>query len=434
MAIYHFSMRNISRKSGSSSIASLSYILGEPVKDERLGQTSYQHKNIDRIMASNTLLPEGAPEEFHDPKKLFNSIEMYEKSSTARTAKRIIVALPNENSLNQNRELMDEFCRNLTAMGYACTYAIHYDEWDRNHHAHIIIPNRQINKNSGAWEKTKSKKEYVLDAEGNRVPVIDPATGEQKVDGRNRKQWLRKTVTAQPLDRKETLQNLRAEWARECNQFLDPDHQISEKSLADQGINRIPMIHEGPTARAIAKRTMTSERTAINLEIAEANEEISLLEQAIIAIAAILFDLIAKLEVMVNPSMREDKEALSAAKVFGIDTDFAYDENMEAIWSKDTGHSEIYDAVMGVKNMLKDRPELDVDDVLLSRDLDDAGIRTAKAVLKDVKQGIVEGKGDEEIVNRVQRSMQQIAMEAAIKKKKHKQKTARKSRDDDPSL
>lgn len=315
MAIYHFSMRNISRKNGSSSVAALSYILGEPIKDERLGLTSYQHKNIDNIMLSSTLLPEGAPEAFQDPSVLFNSIEQYEKSSSARTAKRIIVALPNEFTLDQNKKLLDDFCKNITDMGYAVAYAIHYDPENRNHHAHLLIPNRQISKN-GTWEKTKSKKEYVLDKNGNRVPIIDPKTGKQKVDGRNRKQWQRKTVSSQPLDQKETLKNLRKSWAVECNKHLEPESQISEKSLTDQGIDRIPSIHEGPTARAIYRRTGTSERTEQNLEIWEANEEISMLERILLEIVELIRELFAKLEIMDWPELRADKEALDAEKHF----------------------------------------------------------------------------------------------------------------------
>lgn len=33
-----------------------------------------------------------------------------------------------------------------------------------------------------------------LDGNGQRIPVIDPETGVQKVDKRNRKQWKRVTV------------------------------------------------------------------------------------------------------------------------------------------------------------------------------------------------------------------------------------------------
>jgi len=40
----------------------------------------------------------------------------------------------------------------------------------------------------GEWG-VKSKKVFGLDENGERIPVIDKKTGQQKVDRRNRKQW-----------------------------------------------------------------------------------------------------------------------------------------------------------------------------------------------------------------------------------------------------
>jgi hypothetical protein len=40
----------------------------------------------------------------------------------------------------------------------------------------------------GEWG-AKQKKVYDLDENGERIPVIDKKTGQQKVDKHNRKQW-----------------------------------------------------------------------------------------------------------------------------------------------------------------------------------------------------------------------------------------------------
>ncbi len=40
----------------------------------------------------------------------------------------------------------------------------------------------------------KQKKVYVLDENGERIPLIDKKTGQQKVDNRSRKQWKCQTV------------------------------------------------------------------------------------------------------------------------------------------------------------------------------------------------------------------------------------------------
>lgn len=137
-----------------------------------------------------------------------------------------------------------------------------------------------------------------------------------------------------------------------------------------------------------------------------------------------------------GPEWKKGKEALSAEKVFGINTDYAYDENVETIWKRDTGHTKMYDAVMGVKNMFQEQPGLDPADVAISRDLDETGAKTARAVLDEVKQGLADGRTKDEIVNNVQNVTQKIAKEATIEKQPQKQTPPRKNpgRDDDLCL
>ena len=192
MAIYSCNISNVSRAKGSSACATLSYITAEKVKDERLGK-SFSYGREERVVATETLLPDGAPERYKDSKILFNEIEKYEKADNARTAKKIMVALPREFDLEKQQQVIERFIKNeLNEKGYAATYAIHHDAEDNNPHAHILVANRQIDRD-GEWS-AKRKMEYALDEKGERIPVIDKATGEQKVDKRNRKQWKRISV------------------------------------------------------------------------------------------------------------------------------------------------------------------------------------------------------------------------------------------------
>lgn len=269
MAIYSCSISNVSRAKGSSAIATLAYISASKIQDERTGEVcSYGRK--DRVMYTETILPESAPEEFSDPAVLFNSIENFEKADNARTAKKIIVALPREFALDKQKEVIENFIKsNLTNEGYACTYAIHTDKDNNNPHAHILIANRQIN-NKGEWS-SKRKMEYVLDEEGQRVPQIDKETGKQKVDKNGRKQWKRINAETNPLDKKETLQQMRKQWAVECNKHLDSEKQIDHRSFADQGKEEEPTIHEGYVARKIENAGKVSDRCEMNREIKQRN-------------------------------------------------------------------------------------------------------------------------------------------------------------------
>ena len=294
MAIYHCSISNVSRSAGSSSCATLSYISGERIHDDRQGQT-YNYGRNERVMEVRTILPEGAPDEYNNPSVLFNSIEKNLTASNARTAKKIEVALPNELPLEEQKTIVENYIRdNLTSQGYCATYAIHTDKDNNNPHAHILIPNRPINAN-GEWGG-KSRKDYALDEEGNRIPVIEYMKDEkgkflkddngkkipvfdengnpkQKVDARNRKQWKRIDVEVNPIDTKQFVQDMRKNWAEEVNKHLAPERHIDHRSHKERGLDVLPTIHEGYAAREIEKRGGVSDRCEMNKEIKEINRE-----------------------------------------------------------------------------------------------------------------------------------------------------------------
>jgi hypothetical protein len=271
MAIYSCNISNVSRAKGANACATLAYITGERVINERLNK-SYKYAHADRVAHFETLLPEGAPEAFENPAVLVNAIENYEKAENARTAKKIIVALPHELELEQQKEVLRDFCvENFTSKGYPCVIAIHRDKDDQNIHAHILVPNRQIN--SKGKFATKCQKRYVLDENGDRVPLIDE-TGKQKVDSRNRLQWKRENVKVNPLDLKETLLEIRQSWETICNEKLPKHAQISSKSHVDRGLKTIPTIHEGYRARALERSGRVSERCETNRQIRAWNERL----------------------------------------------------------------------------------------------------------------------------------------------------------------
>lgn len=271
MAIYSLHMSKVSRAAGSSSVAAVSYITSERMHDELYEKTYNGFGRRERVLESHTLLPEGAPAEYADPERLFNSIEMAEKQMNACTAKKVMVALPRELGPELRREAVERFIdEQITRRGYACTYAIHDDGHNGNPHAHIVIANRQINPSNGKWE-AKRKKEYVLGANGRRVPVIDPATGEQKTDKRNRKQWKRVDVERNPLDLKATLLEMREAWAATCNELLPEGVTIDHRSNETRGIDRIPTKHEGYEARRLEASGIPTEIGDYNREVRRAN-------------------------------------------------------------------------------------------------------------------------------------------------------------------
>jgi hypothetical protein len=268
MAIYSCNISNVSRAKGSSSCATLSYISAKSIYEERTGNR-YSYGRNERVATVNTILPDNAPEEYKNPEILFNAIENYETAQNARTAKKIMVALPREFTLELQKEVVESFIQqNLTSQGYAATYAIHHDKENHNPHAHILVVNRQIGE-KGEWS-CKRKMEYALDENGERIPRLDE-NGLQKVDKRGRKQWVRINAEQNPLDKKEFLQNLREQWAISCNLYLDQENKIDHRSYEEQGVPFIPTIHDGYAARQMVARGEASDRVDQNLEIAERN-------------------------------------------------------------------------------------------------------------------------------------------------------------------
>ena len=293
-------MSNVSRAHGSSSCATLSYISGQAVREDRTGQT-YQYGRAERVVCTGTMIPDFAPAAFSDPAQLFNSIERFEQAENARTAKKICVALPREFDLQTSRQVIEDYIqRNFVAKGYCATYAIHYDKDGNNPHAHILIPNRQIARD-GSWN-AKRKMTYALDEKGNRVPLIDPKTGQQKVDSRGRKAWKRINAVANPLDDRQTLKQLRASWAEVCNERLQPADHIDARSYADQGKEQIPTVHEGYAARAIVEAGGISDRIELNKQIRAANRQLEL-------IAAARQTCYANLVILKREQQAEKKEA-----------------------------------------------------------------------------------------------------------------------------
>lgn len=273
MAIYHCSVKNISRSGGKSAVASASYRAGEKLEDRETGLT-HDYTNKKEVAYSEIILCENAPSEYQDRETLWNAVEEVEKQSNARLAREWEVALPNELTLDQSKELVRGFAQSLADEGMCVDVNIHWKEG--NHHAHIMGTTRPIKEN-GEWGQ-KEKKAYKLDENGQKIPQIDPQTGEQKIGARGRKMWQRETVEANDWNKTEKVEEWRERWAEHCNRYLEKEQQIDHRSFERQGIERIPTIHEGYVARQMEEKGQTAERCEINRDINAANIQLSALE------------------------------------------------------------------------------------------------------------------------------------------------------------
>lgn len=270
MSIYHCSIKNISRSSGRSAVACAAYRSGEELEDLETGIT-HDYRKKTGIAFAEIFLCKNAPERFQNREELWNEVEKIEKAADARLAREIEVAIPRELSLEEMKNLVAGYAKMLTEEGMCVDAAIHLKVG--NPHAHLMCTTRKI-KADGTWDQ-KEKKVYALDEFGNKIPVIDQETREQKIGARGRRIWKRVTVAANDLNAKENVEKWRKMWSEHCNAYLEPEQQIDHRSYERQGKKDvIPTIHEGYAAREMEKRGKLAERCEINREIAAANRDI----------------------------------------------------------------------------------------------------------------------------------------------------------------
>lgn len=270
MSIYHCSIKNISRSSGRSAVACAAYRSGEELEDVETGIT-HDYRKKTGIAFAEIFLCKNAPERFQNREELWNEVEKIEKAADARLAREIEVAIPRELSLEEMKNLVAGYAKMLTEEGMCVDAAIHLKVG--NPHAHLMCTTRKI-KADGTWDQ-KEKKVYALDEFGNKIPVIDQETREQKIGARGRRIWKRVTVAANDLNAKENVEKWRKMWSEHCNAYLEPEQQIDHRSYERQGKKDvIPTIHEGYAAREMGKRGKLAERCEINREIAAANRDI----------------------------------------------------------------------------------------------------------------------------------------------------------------
>ena len=245
------------------------------------GQT-YRPKYHEDLVHNEISLPPNAPQKYADRATLWNAVELSEKGQKSQLARMLKASLPNEWSYELAEEAVRDYVkRNFADKGMCADWAIHDSENDkgqRNLHIHVLLTMRPIAEN-GEWG-AKTKRVYVLDENGERVPLIDKKTGQQKVDKQNRKQWKCQTVESTDWNSQENAKKWRKDLAdtiNATNEQLGISVHWEHRSFKEQGIDREPTIHIGAVANALERKGIQTERGNINREILRHNR---LLEQA----------------------------------------------------------------------------------------------------------------------------------------------------------
>lgn len=324
MAIYHLSVKTLAKGGGRSAVQFSAYMDGVQDVNERTGEV-YDHTSKEEVTYSNIHFSDDVPQELQDRHAFWQALEDHETRANARFARTFEVALPIESTHEEHIAMVNQFKDELMKQGYSCVQVAIHDK-EGNPHAHIMVPCRQME--NGQWKNAKEIKGYcctneygdkktfasskdieeanthIKDAKGKweRVPLLDK-DGQPKLDSRNRKQWKRETMQKDPLNSKEALISQREAWANICNQYLEPENQISHLSLKAQGIDREPTKHMGYAANALEKQGIVTDIGEYNRGVTARNERRILEKQ------------LAKVQAYIQKCEEQLKEILSHVRI-----------------------------------------------------------------------------------------------------------------------
>lgn len=233
VAIYHCSMKAVSRGGGRSATAAAAYRAAERIEDQR---EMVVHDYQRRSGVEHTELV-GAGERTRS--ELWNQAEAAERRGNAVVAREIVVALPDELSPTGRINAVREFAAELhTRYDVAVDLAVHGPSSrgdQRNHHAHLLFTTRVVSE-EGFGAKTR-----VLD---------DRRTGPEQV------------------------REIRTVWEQITNRHLEREgraERIDARSYADQGLDRAATVHLGPAVTNMERAGVPSRLGDHNREVQRIN-------------------------------------------------------------------------------------------------------------------------------------------------------------------
>lgn len=241
MAIFHLSVKTVSRSTGRSAVAAAAYRAGMELIDQSTGIVhDYTRKR--GVLSTDLILPEGAPD--YDRSSLWNAAEVAEKRSNSTVAREFEIALPDGLTAGKRRELTLAFARELVAKHRcAADVAIHAPDThdgtdDRNYHAHILLTTRRIDAN-GFGAKTRE--------------LDDRKSGIKHV-----KEW-------------------RERWADMQNEALEQaqrTERVDHRSHRARGLDLKPQRKMGAAANALERKGVRTEQGDYNRFVKEYNATI----------------------------------------------------------------------------------------------------------------------------------------------------------------
>lgn len=250
MAIYHLSMKPISRASGRSAVASAAYRTAEKLTNERDSLT-HDFTRKQGVEHTKIVLPEGSNADWaRDRSALWNAAEKAENRKDARVAREFEIALPHELTAEQRLGATQAFAQDLAnRYGAAVDFAIHAPHGDtdiRNYHAHVMMTTRQVAP-EGLRDKT------YIERENKWLLSHDLPTSQMQ------------------------LRDIRQSWEGIANERLAMaglENRIDHRSHSERGLEIAPTEHMGVHASQMKRRGLDVSRTRLDEDAARRNADL----------------------------------------------------------------------------------------------------------------------------------------------------------------
>jgi ATP-dependent exoDNAse (exonuclease V) alpha subunit len=252
-AMYHLSVKPVSRSSGRSATAAIAYRTAEKIIDERTNQL-HDYTKKQGVVHEEIFLPPNSPDWANDRGKLWNAAEAAEKRKDARVAREYEIAIQKELTKEQGIELVRDFGKEIRdRYGVAVDIAVHKDHernWEgekkgfEGYHAHVMTTTRKMER-EGLGEKAE------IELSDTKRASLGLGKGSDEIE------------------------KVREMWELSANKHLEMANQekrIDRRTLKEQGIDREPTLHLGHHATSMERR---GEKT----EIGEVNRSIELAYQ-----------------------------------------------------------------------------------------------------------------------------------------------------------
>ena len=298
----HFSVSIVKRSDNSSAVSAAAYQSASKLYceyDQDAKDYNYKQKEL---FHEEVMLPENAPPEYADREKLWNSVEAVETQWNSQLARKLNFSLPREVPPDQYVEMVRSFLQEqFVSKGMIADFAIH-DPHPPGHnpHVHLLLTMRSLDE-QGRW-LPKSKKEYLLDENGERMRT-------------EAGYWKSRKVYTNDWNNPGNCETWRDAWEKIQNHYLEMNgrpERVSLKSYERQGIDLIPTVHMGPAVAHMEAKGIRTNIGDLNRDIKSANSLMASIRKALASIREWIANLkekrdliIAEMEKLKEPTLSD---------------------------------------------------------------------------------------------------------------------------------